>query len=501
MGAGNRDEHTRRPTHDVTESGRDDDRLHGLLPDEVAVELDLAEVESRRRRLYVVGGILILGAATITTLVLTVDQVELPWWAGWALLATTALFLADATQQERALSQVTRTLVAQEQRTAELEATVSDLGGLLGVARRINAVLLPEEVYDVVLAAAVDLLEADSGSIRLRAGGMLAVAASTGADAPRVGSAVVVEDDPAVVVVTLGVDIVEDDPPRLALPITVGERHVGVLEVRRDGADAMPFTTRSALLARLFAEEAAAAVVNANRFDVERSRAEELRSDREVRTDAIADTVHDLRVPLSGLVAYAELLKDRFDQLGDARRGEAVEGVWNSAQQLKQLVDQVFEAASAEAQAIRVREPIELAPLVRSVAANAEATSAVEGGQVELKLDGDPVVLGDPEALQRVLDNLVHNALEHGSQTVRVRLQDQGREVRIHIADRGPGIADEELTTLFQRRRREGGSPRGRGLAIVDALVRAMGGRVGVRSQEGVGSVFTVVLPAADPTD
>lgn len=474
------------------------DRLHGLLPDQVELELDV--VEARRRRIYVVGGIAAFGAAVIAAIVVMVDEVSLPWWAGWALLAATALFLVDAAMQERTLSRLTRTLLAQQQRGAQLEATVSDLGALLGIARRINSVLLPEEVYDVVLDAAVDLLEADSGSIRLRVGEMLAVAASTGEEAPPVGSAMLVEEDPAVVVVTLGADIVEDDPPRLALPITVGERHVGVLEVRRDADGAEPFSQRSALLGRLFAEEAAAAVVNANRFDLERSRAEELRSDREVRTDAVADTVHDLRVPLSGLVAYSELLKDRFDQLGEQRRTEAVDGVWESAQQLKQLVDQVFEAATAEAQAIRVSEPVEVVPLVRSAAASAEAAGIVPDARVELHLEGNPVVLGDPEGLKRVLVNLVLNALEHGSPTVRVRVQRRRREVRVHVADRGPGIPDDELASLFQRRRAQG-TPRGRGLAIVDALVRAMGGRVGVRSREGVGSVFTVVLPSAEATE
>lgn len=486
MGAGDRE----------GDAGRaPDQRLTGLLPDEVGPGLDL--VESRRRRLYAVGGLAILGVAGIAALLLFVDGVDLPGWVGWALLAATGLFVVDAAMQERTLSALTRTLVAQQRREAELEATVSDLGSLLATARRINAVLLPEEVYDVVLDAAVDLLQGDSGSIRLRVGEMLAVAASVGAHAPPVGSAVAVEDDPAVLVVTLGVDVVEEDPPRLALPITVGERHVGVLEVRRT-ADDEPFTPRLALLGRLFAEEAATAVVNANRYDLERSRAEELTSDREVRTDAIADTVHDLRVPLSGLMAYAELLRDRYEQLGEQQRREAVDGVHDAAEQLKHLIDEVFDTAAAEARATRRREPVEIGPLVRAAATSAEATGVVPEPRVEVDVTGDPVALGDPEALQRVLGNLLCNALEHGSPAVRVRVVQRRREVRIHVADRGPGIPPDELGSLFQRRGREDGSPRGRGLGIVDSLVRAMGGRVGVRSQQGVGSVFTVTLPTED---
>lgn len=470
-------------------------RLQALLPEAVEDGLDL--VEARRRRLYVVGAVAVIGAATIATVVLTVGQVDLPWWVGWVLLATTALFVVDAAMQERTLSLLTRTIVAQRQRGAALEATVGELGSLLGIARRVNGVLLPEEVYDVLLQSAVDLLHADSGSIRLRVGDLLAVAASSGADAPPVGATGEVEDDPAVVVVTLGVDIIEDEPPRLALPITIGARHVGVLEVRRE-AGAEAFTPRSAQLGRLFAEQAAAAVSTASRYDVERSRAEELRSDRETRTDAIADTVHDLRAPLTGLLAYAELLRDRWPDLDDARRDEATTSLHESGTQLQRLIDEVFEQASAEAQAVRVREPVALAPLVRAVAAQAEAAGHVPDASVELQLEAEPIVLGDPEAIQRVLTNLVGNALEHGSPMVRVRVQARRREALVHVTDRGPGIPAMDLDQLFRRRLRGDGSPRGRGLPIVDSLVRAMGGRVGVRTQEGVGTVFTVVLPRPD---
>ena len=481
----------------MTGAVRDEDvagppeRVRALLPEEVASGLE--QVEARRRRLYVFGGVAAVGAAAIAAALLVVDGVDLPWWVGWALLATTGVFVLNAAMEERALSGLTRTIVAQQQRGAELESTVADLGALLDIARRINAVLLPEEVYDVVLDAAVDLLGAESGSIRLRVGDVLAVAASRGAGAPPVGTTVALEDDPAVVVVTLGVDIVDDAPPRLALPVTVGSRHVGVLEVRR-APTADGFTPRSALLGRLFAEQAAAAVSNASRFDVERSRAEELRSEREARADAVADIVHDLRAPLAALLGYAEVLRDRWRVLDDDQRGEAVTGVHEGGRQLERLVDEVFAAASAEAEAVRVREPVPMAPLVRAVAAGAEAADLVADARVELQVESEPVALGDAEAIRRVVTNLVHNALEHGSSTVRLRLQARRREVRVHVADHGPGIPADQLDGLFQRRQRDGAPP-GRGLPIVDSLVRAMGGRVGVRTQEGVGTVFTVALP------
>jgi signal transduction histidine kinase len=490
VGAGERDGNAR---------GAVPDRLTELLGDPADesrsdVEEALERVERRRRQLFVVGGIAALGAAIIAALVLVVGSIELPAWVGWMLLLATALFLVEAATTERTLATVTRAVVEELRRTAQLEASLDDLAQLNTLARRVNAVLLPEEVYDVVLGAAVELLDATSGSIRLRVGELLAVAASSGEGAPPLGASVVVEEDPAVLVVTLGVDLVEEDPPRLALPVTVGGRHVGVLEVQR-GAGAEPFTTRSALLARLFAEEAATAVVNANSYDLERRRGDTLVTDRQQRADAVADTVHDLRAPLASLVAYTELLRDRFDDLSPDQRRESVDALWVSSSQLTDLIDAVFESAAAEAQATRQPESVKVAPIVRSVAAAAQAASSREGAQVHVLVPGAPVALADADSLQRVLTNLVGNALEHGSAEVRVRVDERRNEVRIHVADRGPGIPPPQLETVFDRRPSAAGSPRGRGLSIVDSLVRAMGGSVSVRSQMGVGTAFTVRLP------
>lgn len=482
MGAGDGDADAGRP---------DEQRLNGLLPDEV--ELELGRVERRRQQLLLVSGIAAFGSAFITYLVLTVESVDVPVWAGWVLLLVTGLFVLQAIAQERTLDQLTRRAAAQQQRGELLESTVTDLGALLGTARRVNRVLLPEEVYGVVVDEAVDLLDGVRASIRLRVGEVLAVAASVGPEAPLMGTSVAVEDDPAVVVVTLGADIVEDQPPRLALPVTVGSRHVGVLEVER-AADAPPFTERQVLVGRLFAEEAAAAFVNANRFDLERVRVEQLAEDRRERTEAVADTVHDLRAPLSSILACAELLHDRRDDMPEDRREEMIGVVLTEARRMKGLVDEVFEAASGEAHVARNRERVDLGSVVREAAGAAEL-SAADDSRVTVEVIGEPVVLADPDALRRVVTNLVANGLEHASPEVQVRVRSRNGECQVHVADRGPGISQEDLPDLFRRRRDE--PERGRGLRIVESLVRGMDGRVGVRSQVGVGSVFTVVLPEA----
>lgn len=298
-------------------------------------------------------------------------------------------------------------------------------------------------------------------------------------------------------VISLGITMVDRDPPRIAVPVQVGERIVGVLQVARD-ADGDPFTERQELLARLFADEAATAFVNANRYDHERTRADVAISASEDRTDAVADTVHDLRAPLAGLVGFAELLRERHDRLTPEQRRDAAADIHRQATVLDDRIGAMFDAATAEARATRTREPVDLADVAREAVETVRAGAEREGWphQVRLEVADDAVVAGDRDALLRVTTNLVANAVEHAGPSVLVRVQRRGREVRLHVADRGDGIPSERLAGLFSRRRPPGDDrARGRGLPIVDTLVKAMGGRVGVRSQPGVGSVFTVMLP------
>lgn len=473
------------------------ERLRPLLPTGVGDQVALEDVERRRRQQFGLTAFVALGAAAIAAASLLWDGIDLPAWAAVLLLAATVVFLIDASTQDRTLRDVTRAVVAERSRSRDLEETLGDLAALQTIAGRVNQVLLPEEIYEVVLAGAVELLDAVQGSIRLRVDDRLAVAASVGVWSPPIGETVVAWHDVVSPVISLGITMVDRDPPRIAVPVQVGERIVGVLQVARD-ADGDPFTERQELLARLFADEAATAFVNANRYDHERTRADVAISASEDRTDAVADTVHDLRAPLAGLVGFAELLRERHDRLTPEQRRDAAADIHRQATVLDDRIGAMFDAATAEARATRTREPVDLADVAREAVETVRAGAEREGWphQVRLEVADDAVVAGDRDALLRVTTNLVANAVEHAGPSVLVRVQRRGREVRLHVADRGDGIPSERLAGLFSRRRPPGDDrARGRGLPIVDTLVKAMGGRVGVRSQPGVGSVFTVMLP------
>lgn len=114
-----------------------------------------------------------------------------------------------------------------------------------------------------------------------------------------------------------------------------------------------------------------------------------------------------------------------------------------------------------------------------------------------------PVVLADAGRLDQILVNLVSNALKYSvaDSDVRVELTATASALRLSVADRGPGIAPEELPRLFERYYRTKSAARaeglGLGLFITRKLVEAHGWRIEVASEQGSGSVFTLVLPIA----
>ena len=221
----------------------------------------------------------------------------------------------------------------------------------------------------------------------------------------------------------------------------------------------------------------------------------------------VADAAHELRTPLTILrgeiqVALREPKNHPF--LIETLRSNLDEAV-----HLSRLVDSLLTLARSDAgQTLVAREPVALAPVIRSTIGKLE-TMATER-QVRLEFSSDEneegtMVSGDAIALERIIRNLVENAVKHSpaDHAVRVTLAATTERVQCSVTDRGIGIPPEHLPKLFDRfyrvdaarRRTEGGA--GLGLAIVKTLVEALGGTVSVQSEIGIGSTFTVELPRA----
>ncbi len=225
------------------------------------------------------------------------------------------------------------------------------------------------------------------------------------------------------------------------------------------------------------------------------------------KSQFIANMSHELRTPLSAIIGYAELLEEEVEDLGTAGEaiGEDLRKVEASARHLLTLINGVLDLSKIEAGKVEVEvEAFEVAPVVREVCDTVEGLMAQKGNALEVDLPSDlGEMRSDAVKLRQCLFNLLSNAAkftEGGRVTLTVQ-RDDGRLV-FRVADTGIGMTPKQLERLFQRftqadvstTRRFGGT--GLGLALTRAFAEMLGGDVAVESAQGVGSTFTLGLPA-----
>ncbi|WP_341715589.1 HAMP domain-containing sensor histidine kinase [Micromonospora sp. FIMYZ51] len=206
-----------------------------------------------------------------------------------------------------------------------------------------------------------------------------------------------------------------------------------------------------------------------------------------------ADVAHELRTPVTALVAAASLLREHLDWLpADARR--AGELLLTDVVRLRGLVEDLMEISRLDAgqESVAVTD-VDASALLHAIV-------AARGWQHRVAVDAEPVRLRtDPRRLERVLGNLIANAVQHGAGAVRAAVARSGERVAFEVSDQGPGIPAEHLPRLFDRFHKvdpaRGGS--GLGLAIAQENARLLGGRLTVRSTPGTGTRFRLLLPDA----
>jgi two-component system, OmpR family, sensor histidine kinase MtrB len=205
-----------------------------------------------------------------------------------------------------------------------------------------------------------------------------------------------------------------------------------------------------------------------------------------------ADVAHELRTPVTALMGEAALLRDHLGEMppGSRRPAELLIG---DVARLRRLVEDLMEMSRLDAGVERVRsEPVDVAALV-------QATVHARGWDGRVRLEGDGLrVTSDPRRLERIVANLVDNALEHGGSRVTVTVLDGA----VEVADDGPGIRAEHLPHLFERFYKadaaRSGVGSGLGLAIAYENARLLGADLAVES-DPTGTRFTLRLPVAEP--
>ncbi|HET6488107.1 MAG TPA: HAMP domain-containing sensor histidine kinase [Spirochaetia bacterium] len=234
---------------------------------------------------------------------------------------------------------------------------------------------------------------------------------------------------------------------------------------------------------------------------------DKLKGAERMRRELVENISHDLRSPLTSLQGYLETILRKDPDLEPAQRREFLEISLRNASSLRRLVEDLFELARLDArQILPRREPFQVAELAQDVVLKLAPQARSAGVTVTTEPGPDlPLVWGDIALIERVLTNLLENAISFtpASGSTRVEMSRQGSGVRIAVCDTGPGIPAEELGRIFERfyrtdasRSRSSGGA-GLGLAIARQIVELHGGALEVTSRPGQGSSFSFRLEQA----
>lgn len=228
-----------------------------------------------------------------------------------------------------------------------------------------------------------------------------------------------------------------------------------------------------------------------------------LERNEQTRRNMIADIAHELRTPLAAIRGNLEGILDGVFPT----TGESIAPVYEQTLLLSRLVDDLRDLALADAGQLRLdRGPLDVAELLRGVAAAVQPQAAAQGIRVEVRVaDSLPPAHADPMRIRQVLLNLVGNALRHtpsgGTITLAAAAAQGG--LAVSVQDTGPGIDPSDMPHIFERfyrgdasRARDSGG-HGLGLAIVKRWVELHGGRVWAENAPGGGARFAFTLPTS----
>jgi two-component system sensor histidine kinase KdpD len=243
----------------------------------------------------------------------------------------------------------------------------------------------------------------------------------------------------------------------------------------------------------------AAALLTRERLMAEAGRARGLARDNRARTALLAAVSHDLRTPLAGIKAAVSSLRQSDVTFSPKDEAQLLESIEESADRLAVLIGNLLDMSRIQTGSITPHaDDLALADVVESA-----RTPLTGGERVRTRFDDVPLVRADAGLLDRVLANVLENALRHspGRREVVVQAGRLGRRVQMRVVDRGPGVSDEAKDQIFAPFQRGGDAPRGEGvglgLAVARGLTEAMDGTLWAEDTPGGGLTIVVDLPMA----
>ena len=228
-----------------------------------------------------------------------------------------------------------------------------------------------------------------------------------------------------------------------------------------------------------------------------------LESKDSLRRNLIANVSHDLRTPLAALRGYIETLQLKTDRLPVEKRREYLGIAYNHSERLSQLIADLFELSKLEArETLPTMEPLAIGELVQDVLQHFQLRAEEQGITLQCKpVESLPLISADIGMMERVLENLLGNALSHTPEggNITLTLTPESDGVGVSILNSGEGIKEEDLPHLFERfyqpPEQRGGGGAGLGLAIVRRILELHGTTINVTSTPGKVTCFSFRLP------
>lgn len=225
-----------------------------------------------------------------------------------------------------------------------------------------------------------------------------------------------------------------------------------------------------------------------------------LKKQKQLREEMVSDVAHELRNPLSNIQGYLEGLKEGLIK----PENEVFESLHQQSLVLNRLINDLRAVNKAKAGKLKLeKKPIVLEDIVSNAIKSVENKAGHQKIALNPLLPESTLVEADPERVSQVIRNLLDNALTHTKKGGRVTVNVRSKEDQavIHVVDTGVGIPKSDQPHIFDRfyrvdksrSRHTGGT--GLGLTIAKEIIEAHGGEISMKSKEGAGSVFTIVLP------
>ena len=266
--------------------------------------------------------------------------------------------------------------------------------------------------------------------------------------------------------------------PLIVRGVSLGVLHVGTLTPRQ-------FTRDEVDLLQIVAERVAIAIERAQLH-------EDLIQLDQLKLNFVAIASHELRTPATSVYGVLRTLADRGSELSEELREELLQVGVEQGERLRRLLEELLDLSRLDARAVSVSpRPV----VLKAALADVVEGSAAGADAVELDIPEDLAVVVDPLVLERVVSNLLANAVRYGAPPIRIFAQQRDRHLRVGVEDSGPGVPKELEGRIFDRFARGGGATgHGLGLAIARAYAQAHGGDLVYDPQPG-GARFELLIP------